>query len=152
MPTYSPIVEQTEDAFLAFLNAQVLPLALADFSIQPGRNYETRPVPCLIVNGAESKEREKAARGVFDVELELIVITTIGEGAGADPEAVAHTAACGAAITLINGKAGVKSAINVAGSYRLYDYTLKGSPRRINQGGEWETFISLNVVCQQCNS
>ena len=148
MPTYSPIVEQTEEAFLAFLTAQDLPEALTGFSIQPGRNYETRPVPCLVVNGADSKEREKAQRGVFDVELELIVISPVGEGEDADPQAVAHTAACGAAIALINSKATVRTAINAGGSYQLYDYTLKGSPRKINQGAEWETFIALNVVCQ----
>src|ERR1700722_10571771 len=121
------ITEKAEQAFIAYIQGN---LSLEGWTVQPGREYETRPFPCIVVNGAEDKPRTGGARGIFDVELELIVISD----ATADQDATSHNVAITALSAVINDKNALRTTLNAGAGgrpvrdFRVYDYFLRGSP------------------------
>lgn len=153
MPDFTPCTDKVARAFRLYIAAQAAP-ELADYELVPALRHDKFPIPSVVFAVADEDVKERLrGRGVFDVPLDIYVGTDSTE----DPEAVAHQAAAGMVIALLNDKNDVRVSLNrpttgeddrEVKDFHVFDYWLRGQPTRTIADGAFETVIKLTVVCQ----
>lgn len=143
--TLSP-AEKAEAVFLDLVKTAA-PAALAEYPLVPAMDYdpENEPgLPFVLFDSGRKETTRRPQPGVHDVFLKVFVTTD----ATKDQDATGHSAAVAAILNTLNDRDSIRSTVNAAGGFQLYDYFLDGQITRQIDTGEWETELTLRIVCQ----